>query len=85
MLILRVAEGNAFQTDTTKAPVSVLRFAPGSGATSGLGRFDVGGAGRSVSVVESLRRGWGEGREGKGRSTSEFNGGEAAATSGYKV
>ena len=52
MLILRVAEGNAWQTDTITAPKSVIRFSPGSGATSGLSRFDVGGA--KVMRLETL-------------------------------
>ena len=43
MLILRVAEGNAFQTDTTRAPGSTVKFSPG-GPTSNFSRFDRGGA-----------------------------------------
>ena len=52
MLILRVAEGTAFQTDMITAPKSVIKFSPRSGATSGLSRFDGGGA--KVMRLETL-------------------------------
>jgi len=57
MLILRVAEGNAFQTDTTRAPVSTIRFSPG-GPTSNLNfsRFDGGGA--TALHLETLSSGY---------------------------
>ena len=51
MLILRVAKGNAWQTDTMKTPQSLIKFSPGGGATSS-SRFNGGGA--MVMHLETL-------------------------------
>ncbi|KAI9566060.1 hypothetical protein HD554DRAFT_2174751 [Boletus coccyginus] len=54
MLILRVAEGNAWEKDTIRGPTSVMKFSPSHGDTSGSSssRFDDRGA--AVKHPETL-------------------------------
>ena len=54
MLILRVAEGKVWQTDTMKAPESVIKSYTGNRTLSAL-RFD-GGAIVYLEMLSSLHR-----------------------------
>ena len=53
MLILRVAEGNAWQKDTIRAPTSVIRFSPSYGDMSGSSSSRFGGSEAVVKYPES--------------------------------
>ncbi|KAI9566061.1 hypothetical protein HD554DRAFT_2026051 [Boletus coccyginus] len=53
MLILRVAEGNAWQKDTIRGPTSMIRFSPSHGDASGSSSSRFGDGGAVVKHPES--------------------------------